>query len=152
MTHKSREAIDQQHEATIGELLEEILTLQQYITNLLYAGRNEESRVSDEEFDKWAEDKSAEIGEYYKQRFGILPRPLPSAKSAEEILEETMRCTIEEEADLDDPNNFYYNHPDVIRAMHKYAAIQNQLQTNAKTTGEELKTKMDQEYSFETGV
>ena len=39
----------------------------------------------------------------------------------EEILENTTCCTIDEDADIDDVNNYYYQHEDVLKAMDKYA-------------------------------
>lgn len=44
-------------------------------------------------------------------------------KQAEEILENTMRCTIDDDADLDDPQNYYFQYKDVLRAMKDYAEI-----------------------------
>jgi hypothetical protein len=41
--------------------------------------------------------------------------------TAEEILLNTMRCTIDDDADIDVPKNFYYQHDDVLKAMHQYA-------------------------------
>ena len=38
-------------------------------------------------------------------------------KTAEEILENIMCCTIEEDADLDVKSNYYYQHDDVIKAQ-----------------------------------
>ncbi len=35
----------------------------------------------------------------------------------EEILDETMRCTINDEDDLDNPENFYFKYNDVRKAM-----------------------------------
>lgn len=42
----------------------------------------------------------------------------------EEILNDTVRCTIEEDADLDNPENFYFKYTDVLEAMEKYAQEQ----------------------------
>ena len=37
-----------------------------------------------------------------------------------EILDETMRCTIDDDADLDNPENFYFKYNDVLEAMQEY--------------------------------
>jgi hypothetical protein len=39
---------------------------------------------------------------------------------AEEILDNTMRCTIDDDADLDVPENFYFQYNDVLKAMQEY--------------------------------
>ena len=39
----------------------------------------------------------------------------------EEILDETMRCTIDDDTDLDNPENFYFRYNDVLTAMETYA-------------------------------
>jgi formylmethanofuran dehydrogenase subunit C len=39
----------------------------------------------------------------------------------EEILENTTQCTINEDADLDNPENFYFKYADVLKAMEQYA-------------------------------
>mgnify|MGYP000951230948 CR=1 FL=1 len=40
-------------------------------------------------------------------------------KTAEEILENIMCCTIEEGADLDVKSNYYYQHDDVVKAIEQ---------------------------------
>ena len=40
-------------------------------------------------------------------------------KTAEEILENIMCCTIEEDADLDVKSNYYYQHDDVVKAIEQ---------------------------------
>lgn len=39
--------------------------------------------------------------------------------TAEEILENIMCCTIEEDADLDVKSNYYYQHDDVVKAIEQ---------------------------------
>jgi hypothetical protein len=41
--------------------------------------------------------------------------------SAEEILEETTRCTIDDDADIDNPENFYFKYNDVLQAMRDFS-------------------------------
>lgn len=40
-------------------------------------------------------------------------------KTAEEILDNVMCCTIEEDADLDIKSNYYYQHDDVVKAVEQ---------------------------------
>lgn len=40
-------------------------------------------------------------------------------KTSEEILENIMCCTIEEDADLDLKENYYYQHGDVVKAIEQ---------------------------------
>lgn len=42
--------------------------------------------------------------------------------TAEEILDDTMRCTISDDDDLDNPENFYFKYNDVLEAMRRYAS------------------------------
>ena len=43
---------------------------------------------------------------------------IPTAK---DILDCTTCCTIEEDVDIDDINNLYYKHEDVLKAMEEHA-------------------------------
>lgn len=40
-------------------------------------------------------------------------------KTAEEILENIMCCTIEEDADLDVKLNYYYQHDDIVKSIEQ---------------------------------
>lgn len=56
----------------------------------------------------------------------LSPTPQPSATAEEpmtkeEILEDTTRCTINDDDDLDVPENFYFKYNDVLEAMERYA-------------------------------
>ena len=42
--------------------------------------------------------------------------------TAEEILDDTIRCTISDDDDLDNPENFYFKYNDVLEAMRRYAS------------------------------
>jgi hypothetical protein len=64
----------------------------------------------------------------------------PARLTAEEILEETMRCTIDDDADLDNPENFYFKYNDVLQAMKIYSS--QEVEANEEKWREKIQAKI----------
>lgn len=43
--------------------------------------------------------------------------------TAEEILDNQTKCTIEEDIDLDNPNSFYFHRTDALKAMREFTSL-----------------------------
>ena len=64
-------------------------------------------------------------------------------KKAEEILLNTARCTITEDADIDDNQNFYVKWNDVLLAMEKYAKQYHNHKLSEHQSKDEASTELE---------
>ena len=58
------------------------------------------------------------------ERFILDKFNIEDVKSVKDILDKLGKCTIQEDADLDDDENWYFKWTDVVTAMEKYALLQ----------------------------
>ena len=78
---------------------------------------------------------------------------------AKQVLESTTCCTITEEADIDDPQNYYYQHKDVLIAMQQLASrieallpTEEEIKQNLPYEGISIQYQLANNAGFKAGV